>query len=132
MAGAPSIWTDATRASCEAQLDRIAEKLRQCQRLLVSANATAMLNCGTKISEVRIELEGLVCAVEAAPDEARALLRPKVAAACDEQRHAAKLLKKAAALNEGWSRVLASFLRGYTRSGAPAELACERQTLLRV
>jgi hypothetical protein len=83
------------------------------------------------MGEVRFELESLAGALRSAPPELRVRLRGSVDAVVDEFRHAKRLLDSAAALYKGWTHVLASHVRGYTRNGAPAALRYGTETLLR-
>jgi hypothetical protein len=83
------------------------------------------------MTEVRMELEWLASTLGSAPLEERHSLREKAGAAVDAFRHATRLLENAAGLSQGWARMLASYLRGYTREGAPAALRYDTETLLR-
>jgi hypothetical protein len=115
----------------ESALERVHRKLRTCQHLLAAPSTSAMLACGTCMGEIRFELESLAGGLGSAPPELRVRLRERVAAAVDEFRHAKRLLDSAATLYKGWTHVLASHTRGYTRSGAPAALRYGTETLLR-
>jgi hypothetical protein len=81
--------------------------------------------------EIRLELESLTGALRAAPLDQRVFLRDRVSALVDEFRHARRLLDRAATLYQGWTHVLASRVRGYTRNGTPAALRHGVDTLLR-
>ena len=115
----------------QSALDRVHRKLKTCQHLLATPSTSALLACGTCMAEIRMDLESLTGALRAAPLEQRVSLRDRVSAVVEEFRHARQLLDRAATLYQGWTHVLASHVRGYTRNGAPAALRHGVDTLLR-
>lgn len=127
----PPACTAPALTPAEISFDRIYRKLKACQHLLAAPTAVSILTCGACMGEVAFELESLSGKIASASPEIHIRLREKAIAVAAEFHHAQQLLDRAAVLYKGWSRVLASHLRGYTRNGAPAELLYNRELLLR-
>lgn len=113
-------------------LNRVYQKLKGCQRLLANPTPASILGCAAGMGEVRMELEKCLPAIQATPGAMRAEVREQLSLVVVEFRHSTALLHNAAELYDGWKKVLASYLGGYTRTGAPARILCQRRVVLKV
>jgi hypothetical protein len=108
--------------------------LARARQFLVHPTAETVLRSELCMSEVADRLRqfsrSLARAVEAGPVNGPELQR-RAAAAKAELAQTALLYQRSAQFYAGWTRLFSARRCGYTRTGAPARLACSRQFVFR-
>ncbi|HVX64956.1 MAG TPA: hypothetical protein VHA11_00060 [Bryobacteraceae bacterium] len=123
-------WKMAPRNTPQACLERARAGILLAQEALLKPNADALDRCSVCLRAVGDHLRSFSRLV---PKTGAA--RPELRAAAEVVRadllHLNTMLGRAAAMYQGWIKLLSSKKCGYTRRGAPAQLTCTQQFVVK-
>ncbi len=124
-------WKPPARNTPEACLERARAGILLAQQALLAPNAEALDRCSSCLRSVGDHLRGFTQLVPKRGSAQRSALLAAAEAVRGDLLHLSLMLDRAAAMYQGWIKLLSSKKCGYTRKGAPAQLTCAEQFVLK-